>query len=896
MKPTVRCLLLAVPLFLLGGFRAFSQERTNEPRPIFGFVSPRIILSDHQKRRDENLFSGLEFTGVLPLTHHDSLAATARVFLTGQFGVLSRGGLKNKTVTGSLVWNHDYLLGEDTVLRFSLGRQHSGGRLVRGVVYHRLTPHLGFRAAVQNTRLGTEVFAGFATPLVWGKTWNNKVAKRSPRWGQLPGKKVSSVGATTVLNYSWQAGVDNTTVKNPLYTESDYFFLPAFDWPRAGHDVQGAGFTAQRFKLPLHHVWTFQTRGALAASPAIVDDTVYAGAGDGLLYAVDVKTGEERWRFQTGAPINSPPAVAARRVYFGCTNNSLYCVATEDPVRRGDLNFGRLKWRYRTAKPVSGSPLVTNSGKVVFASADGTVHCANMWDGSVLWQKEAGAPVVASIVKFSPELMGRLRRPRAPNLLFVATTAGELIALNDSGGAEVWAAQVGGPITAAPVVVQDRVYVATQSGRVAAYNVLTGDLLWSFDADGAIEAAPASAEHRLLVAGTTGVLWALDRHTGEVLWQARPGDRLTAAPCLPRDDWAFVGSTNGRLYALDRKKGAVKWDFATNGPITAGCALGRRTLVVASQDGALYAFREGRSKKPPREIAAEEQPPPKRKRRRRRKADQPSLQPPQPFTAPSTAPSAASQNPPAQEQPHTKRPSKPAPTRGSEQKSLLYRVDATAPPAVPPCPSVRSLEQGKPLTGADVQMILLTSLPGSDEPPVELVDRPRVRFAGTVQDDTAVAGVSVDGRAARLSGGRFELVREFADEGAYRVTFVATDAAGNTSSVQRMVVVSTQEPPIASGAVVFSPNADGRNDQVSFTIAVPWNAVAIAKRVLEIRDLRGRTIRAWQDTEAAPASYTWDGTDFAQNRTPPGLYVAVFAVCDRYGRVREMYQPVRLEQ
>jgi outer membrane protein assembly factor BamB len=53
---------------------------------------------------------------------------------------------------------------------------------------------------------------------------------------------------------------------------------------------------------------------------------VYFGSGDGRLYALDARTGQEKWRFKTDGGVNSSPAVAGGVVYFGSTDGYLYAV------------------------------------------------------------------------------------------------------------------------------------------------------------------------------------------------------------------------------------------------------------------------------------------------------------------------------------------------------------------------------------------------------------------------------------------------------------------------------------------------------------------------------------------------------------------------------------------
>ena len=59
--------------------------------------------------------------------------------------------------------------------------------------------------------------------------------------------------------------------------------------------------------------WRVQTGGMVQSSAALHDGTLYIGSGDGLLYALDARTGAHRWQFRTGRAISSNSARSWRR-------------------------------------------------------------------------------------------------------------------------------------------------------------------------------------------------------------------------------------------------------------------------------------------------------------------------------------------------------------------------------------------------------------------------------------------------------------------------------------------------------------------------------------------------------------------------------------------------------
>jgi hypothetical protein len=70
----------------------------------------------------------------------------------------------------------------------------------------------------------------------------------------------------------------------------------------------------------------FKTEGPVDSSPAVSGDVVYFGSGDKYLYAVDIKTGQEKWKFKTEGEVFASPAVSGGVVYFGSLDGYLYAV------------------------------------------------------------------------------------------------------------------------------------------------------------------------------------------------------------------------------------------------------------------------------------------------------------------------------------------------------------------------------------------------------------------------------------------------------------------------------------------------------------------------------------------------------------------------------------------
>jgi outer membrane protein assembly factor BamB len=98
----------------------------------------------------------------------------------------------------------------------------------------------------------------------------------------------------------------------------------------------------------------------------------------------------------------------------------------------------------------------------------GKVTAVSAADGSIVWQKDAGSPIVGG---------GAL----LPEAVAFATEGGSLIAWSLEDGQQLWTQTVGGKLYGTPVVAGENVVVPVSEGDklLQAYNV-NGQVSWPF--------------------------------------------------------------------------------------------------------------------------------------------------------------------------------------------------------------------------------------------------------------------------------------------------------------------------------------------------------------------------------------------------------------------------------
>ena len=155
------------------------------------------------------------------------------------------------------------------------------------------------------------------------------------------------------------------------------------------------------------------------------------------------------------------------------------------------MNVASLRpaWMYQPpgTGPLEATPIVAN-GVMYVTSGPATVVALSLKSGRPLWQWTR--PMAASVLNLGFPRVNRGVAIR-DETVYVGTLDGFLVALDARTGTERWAIQVGDnasghSITAAPLVVDDKVLVGISGGEAGirgfldAYDAATGKRLWRF--------------------------------------------------------------------------------------------------------------------------------------------------------------------------------------------------------------------------------------------------------------------------------------------------------------------------------------------------------------------------------------------------------------------------------
>jgi outer membrane protein assembly factor BamB len=310
-----------------------------------------------------------------------------------------------------------------------------------------------------------------------------------------------------------------------------------FAWPIYGYTKNHTRFfpAPVRVHPPFRRVWVHNEHALLEFPPVIYGNHIFQLADDGVLIAINKRTGRTFWAHSLGVLSASTPAVSASTVY--ATVLSTGKPGIPGRVFAIDYKTGRTRWWRDLPSPSESSPLLDH-GRLFFGSQSGVLYALDARNGHVVWTYRAGGAV-----KASPTLSG--------GLLYFGDYSGHIQAVSERTGQRVWLSSSEGALLGSgtfystPAVLYGRVFLGNTDGRVYAYDADTGKLDWAVQTGAYVYASPA----------------------------------VTNAPGL--GPTVYLGSYDGTFYAIDARSGRVSWKFNTHGRISGSATIVGRTVYFA---------------------------------------------------------------------------------------------------------------------------------------------------------------------------------------------------------------------------------------------------------------------------------------------------------------------------
>jgi polyvinyl alcohol dehydrogenase (cytochrome) len=403
-----------------------------------------------------------------------------------------------------------------------------------------------------------------------------------------------------------------------------------FGWENSGHNPWETELGTAEVPQ-LDELWRFDGVDGVTGTPTVLEDTVYFGAWDGSLRAVDARNGALRWETAlTTGTIDGTAVVAGAHVYVGDGDGRLHA------VRR---DTGAVEWTAvvdtHPSVQIYSSPVVVGDLVIIGVAATELAIPKDdyTFTGSVVaLDRDSGTEVWRTYVTDDHEwgaggsVWSSAAVDQSRGLVFIGTGQSyeepaspytdSLLALDLDTGHLEWSRQFtaddvftfwnqAGPdadIGAAPNLFRigdrDVVGVGDKAGRYAVFDRDTGETIWTVAVPegnrlGGIMTTAAHAGGKIFLSSNrwgadildfhdpehASTTYALDAVTGDELWSTDlPSPAFNAVSHA--DGVVYQTSVKGTVYALDAATGAVLWADDPGADLGGGVSVARGTVFV----------------------------------------------------------------------------------------------------------------------------------------------------------------------------------------------------------------------------------------------------------------------------------------------------------------------------
>jgi len=296
-------------------------------------------------------------------------------------------------------------------------------------------------------------------------------------------------------------------------------------------------------------LWKFKASAAISSSAATFNGLLFFQDRNNFLYALYEATGKEKWHLRMGISLSyewafdyylSSPAISNDHLFIGSGDGNCYSI---------NIQTGKIEWKFISGSVIRSSPLISN-GFVYFGDCDGKVYCLDAAKGKKVWQFNT----IGDTLNNEKEGFDRKAIIASPviknNTIIVGGRDGYLYALDAKTGSQLWKYNYNVSWVISTVAIKDSIVISgTSDGQIVnALNFFSGKEIWQKPAS-LVWSSPIIIGNSVITAQMDGCIYIHDLLTGKQKDKVRVGDRFLSSPVY-NNGKILVGNDDGNFYAF----------------------------------------------------------------------------------------------------------------------------------------------------------------------------------------------------------------------------------------------------------------------------------------------------------------------------------------------------------
>lgn len=275
----------------------------------------------------------------------------------------------------------------------------------------------------------------------------------------------------------------------------------------------------------------------------------------------------------------------------------LHLILLTEPLRAQDLgDLSRpiyVKWQFKTEGVTALTP-ASDGERVYVPLYRGLIAGVWLADGGLAWRSDIGGVISASPVVDSKSVyVASESLPSAKSIYPQAT--GVLRALSRQSGLTTWMRMLPSPVKGSINLNANSLFFSSADGRLYAIKKETGEFNWVKYNSSPYNPRNVLIGDYLYTSDEQGDIMALRLEDGQTAWRYRTRKSLRS-PVAVSGNMVYAGTADGYVYGIDRTSGRLRWRVRTGAAVQAVLD-GGRCIVATSLDNFVYCLSPQRGAK-----------------------------------------------------------------------------------------------------------------------------------------------------------------------------------------------------------------------------------------------------------------------------------------------------------